>query len=68
LGYLSDDFVRQLESFGQLKVIAEFSQRQIDYFHALPAGLKGTETIRNGALAMVHHARVMRSLGISMLV
>ncbi|MEA3176680.1 MAG: hypothetical protein QOI59_203 [Gammaproteobacteria bacterium] len=63
LGYLSDDFVRQLESFGQLKVIAEFSQRQIDYFHALPAGLKGSETVRNGALAMVHHARVMRSLG-----
>ncbi|HWM66948.1 MAG TPA: hypothetical protein VNO35_10215 [Steroidobacteraceae bacterium] len=29
----------------------------------MPAGLKGAETIRNGALAMVHHARVMRSLG-----
>src|ERR1700722_8500923 len=63
LGYLSDDFVRELESFGQLKVIAEFSQRQIDYFHALPTGLKGAETVRNGALAMVHHAKVMRSLG-----
>jgi hypothetical protein len=63
LGYLSDDFVRELESFGQLKVIAEFSQRQIDYFHALPPELKGTETVRNGALAMVHHAKVMRLLG-----
>ncbi len=63
LGYLSDDFVRELESFGQLKVIEEFSQRQIDYFHALPPGLKGTETVRNGALAMVRHAKVMRSLG-----
>jgi tetratricopeptide (TPR) repeat protein len=63
LGYLSDDFVRELESFGRLKVIAEFSQRQIDYFHALPPALKGNETTRNGALALVHHARAMRTLG-----
>lgn len=63
LGYLSDDFVRELESFGQLKTVAEFSQRQIDYFHALPRKLKGTETVRNGALALIHHARVARLLG-----
>ncbi len=63
LGYLSDDFVRELESFGRLNVLAEFSQRQIDYFHALPPALKGTETTRNGALALVHHARAMRTLG-----
>ena len=63
LGYLSDDFVRELESFGQLKTVAEFSQRQIDYFHALPHKLHGTETIRNGALALIHHARVVRLLG-----
>jgi hypothetical protein len=63
LGYLTDDFVRQLESFGQLKVISEFSQRQIDYFHALPPALKGPETIRNGALAMVHQATALRTMG-----
>ncbi len=63
LGYLSDDFVRELESFGRLNVLAEFSQRQIDYFHALPPALKGSETTRNGALALVHHARAMRTLG-----
>jgi hypothetical protein len=64
LGYLSDDFVRELESFGRLNVVAEFSQRQIDYFHALPPTLKGgSETTRNGALALVHHARAMRTLG-----
>jgi len=63
LGYLSDDFVRELESFGELQTLAEFSQRQIDYFHALPGKLKGRETIRNGALALVHHARVSRLLG-----
>jgi AAA+ ATPase superfamily predicted ATPase len=63
LGYLADDFVRELESFGRLNVVAEFSKRQIDYYHALPPGLKGAETTRNGALAMVHYARAMRSLG-----
>lgn len=63
LGYLTDDFVRELEGFGRLNVVAEFSQRQIDYFHALPPALKGAETTRNGALAMVHDARAMRILG-----
>ncbi len=63
LGYLSDDFGRELESFGRLEVLAEFSQRQIDYFHGLPPALKGTETMRNGALALVHHARALRALG-----
>jgi tetratricopeptide (TPR) repeat protein len=63
LGYLTDDFVRELESFGRLSVLTEFSQRQIDYFHGLPPALKGPETVRNGALALVHHGRAMRILG-----
>lgn len=63
LAYLNDDFVRELESFGRLNVLAEFSRRQIDYFHGLPDSLKGLETNRNGALAMVHYARSMRILG-----
>jgi hypothetical protein len=63
LGYLSDDFARELEGFGRLNVLAEFSQRQIDYFHALPPALKGMETTRNGALALVHHAKALRWLG-----
>ncbi|HWG32021.1 MAG TPA: hypothetical protein VN676_15810, partial [Steroidobacteraceae bacterium] len=49
LGYLSDDFGNELESFGRLNVVAEFTQRQIDYFHGLPAGLRDPETVRNGA-------------------
>jgi tetratricopeptide (TPR) repeat protein len=63
LGYLSDDFTRELESFGRLNSVAEFAKRQIDYFHSLPASLRGTETTRNGAMAMVHYARAMRILG-----
>jgi len=63
LGYLTDDFVRELQSFGRLDVVAEFAKRQIDYFHALPPALKDTETTRNGALAMVNYARALRMLG-----
>ncbi len=63
LGYLTDDFVRELKSFGRLNVVAEFTKRQIDYFHALPPALRGPETTRNGALAMVHYARAMLTLG-----
>jgi hypothetical protein len=63
LGYLAVDFARELESFGRLNVLAEFSKRQIDYFHGLPAALRGSETVRNGALALVAHARALRWLG-----
>jgi hypothetical protein len=63
VGYLADDFASELENFGRLEVLAEFSQRQIDYFHGLPPALRGAESIRNGALALVHHARALRSLG-----
>jgi AAA+ ATPase superfamily predicted ATPase len=63
LGYLTDDFVRELESFGRLNVVAEFAKRQIDYFHGLPLALKRPETARYGALAMVHYARAKRTLG-----
>ena len=63
LGYLSDDFGWDLESFGRLEVLAEFTQREIDYFHGLPPALRGTETVRNGALALIHRARAERTLG-----
>lgn len=63
LGYLSDDLAKELSSFGQLKVVAEFSKRQIDYFHTLPPTLRDVETTRNGALAMEHYASTERALG-----
>jgi hypothetical protein len=63
LGYLSDDFFRELQSFGRINVIAEFSRQQIEYFHSLPPALQRPETTRNGALAMVHYARANRQLG-----
>lgn len=63
LGYLSDDFERQLVSFGQLNVIAQFTQRQIDYFHSLPSELRDPQTVRYGALALIEHAKTVQQLG-----
>jgi hypothetical protein len=63
LGYLSEDFGRDLESFGELKTVAEFAQRQIDYFHGLPAQLKSPQSVLNGAIALVSHGRTMRLIG-----
>ncbi|MBS0366618.1 MAG: hypothetical protein JSR67_12430 [Proteobacteria bacterium] len=63
LSYLADDFGRELEFSGRLDVLRDFSQRQIDYFHALPPQLKSVDSTRNAALALVHHGRALRSLG-----
>jgi AAA+ ATPase superfamily predicted ATPase len=63
LVYLTDDFAREMESSGRLDVVAELAKRQVDYFHALPPELKGRETTRNGALAMVYYTKAMRHLG-----
>jgi tetratricopeptide (TPR) repeat protein len=63
ISYLTDDFARELETFGRLDFVADVTKREIDYFDALPASLKGPETVRNGALAMVDYARAKRYLG-----
>jgi tetratricopeptide (TPR) repeat protein len=63
LGYLTDDFARELEGSGRLDVAANLSKREIDYFHALPGALKGPETTRNGAMALLQYARATRTLG-----
>ena len=63
LGYLTDDFARELESSGRLEVVADLAKREIGYFHALPASLKGPGTTRNGAMALLQYARAKRTLG-----
>jgi hypothetical protein len=63
INYLTDDFARELETFGRLDFVADVTKREIDYFDALPASLKGPETVRNGTLAMVDYARAKRYLG-----
>jgi conflict system STAND superfamily ATPase/tetratricopeptide repeat protein len=63
LGYLTDDFARELESSGRLDVVADLAKREVEYFRALPDELKGPSTTRMGAIALQQYARVSRSLG-----
>ncbi len=63
MSYLTDDFARELESSGRLDVVAGLAKREIDYFHALPAALKGPDTTRNGAMALLQYAKATRTLG-----
>jgi hypothetical protein len=63
LGYLADDFERQLKSFGQVNLVAQFTQRQIDYFRSLPPELRDPQTVRYGALALIEHAKTVNQLG-----
>ena len=63
LGYLTAGFARELENSGRLDVIASLAKREIDYFHGLPADLKGPETQRTAAQALVQFARAQRRLG-----
>ena len=60
LGYLTDDFARELESSGRLDVVADLAKREMDYFHHLPASLKGPDTVRNGALALLQYSKAQR--------
>jgi tetratricopeptide (TPR) repeat protein len=63
LGYLTDDFARELETYGRLDAVASIAKREIDYFHALPPALQSPEATRNGALALVDYASANQTLG-----
>ncbi len=63
LGFLTDDFVRELDTFGREQTIAELSQQEIDYFQHLPAQLKDPVTVRSAARALVDNAQAFFYLG-----
>lgn len=63
LGYLTEDFARDLERSGRLDLIANLAQREIDYFRTLPADLKGPATVRMGAVALMQLAMAKQRLG-----
>jgi hypothetical protein len=63
LGYLTDDFAEELSRTGRLEVVAALARREVTYFHALPADLRGPDSRRLGALALVQLGRALRSQG-----
>jgi tetratricopeptide (TPR) repeat protein len=59
--YLLDDFYLELEPVGRLDILAQLSKRAVDYYSALPAALRTSETDRNRALALVRYGSVLRT-------
>jgi hypothetical protein len=63
LGYLTNDFAEELGRSGRLDMITALASRQVEYFHALPEGLKGPESRRLGALALMQLGKAVRGQG-----
>ncbi|MGB6450951.1 MAG: hypothetical protein WBE92_09380, partial [Steroidobacteraceae bacterium] len=63
LGFLTDDFVSELETFGRYQTVAELAQRESDYFQHLPPQLEDPESIRSDAVALVDRAEALGALG-----
>ena len=61
--YLLDDFYRELEPVGRLEIVGELAKRALAYYDGLPAELRGSETLRNQALAQGRYGAVLRNQG-----
>jgi hypothetical protein len=55
LGYLNEDFAVELAGFGTLGLVKQLGERETQYYDALPASLRTTDTVRSAALAQVHY-------------
>ncbi len=64
LGYLTTDFAEELSRSGRLDVVVELAKREVEYFQSLPEALKGPESKRLGALALIQQGRAQRSMGL----
>ena len=58
--YLLDDLYREMEPVGRLDIVGELAKRALDYYRALPAELRTSETERSQALAQVRYGAVLR--------
>jgi hypothetical protein len=59
IGYLMDDLATELEPVGKRSVLAELDGQVVRYYRALPDDLKGPESERSRALAMVAFAKAL---------
>jgi hypothetical protein len=59
IGYLMDDLATELEPVGKRSVLSDLDGQVVRYYRALPDALKGPETERSRALAMVAFAKAL---------
>lgn len=62
VGYLVDDFYRQLEPTGRVEIVAELAARAANYYKNLPAELRTPETTRNHGLTLARYGAALNSL------
>lgn len=62
VGYLVDDFYRQLEPTGRVEIVAELAARAADYYRNLPPELRTRETTRNHGLTLARYGAALNSL------
>ena len=62
VGYLVDDFYRQLEPTGRVEIVASLAARASDYYRNLPAELRTRDTERNHGLTLARYGTALNSL------
>lgn len=62
VGYLVDDFYRQLEPTGRVEVVAALAARAAEYYRNLPLELRTRETTRNHGLTLARYGAALNSL------
>jgi len=62
VGYLVDDFYRQLEPTGRVEIVAALAARAADYYRNLPAELRTRDTDRNHGLTLARYGAALNSL------
>ncbi len=62
VGFLVDDFYRQLEPTGRVEIVASLAARAADYYRNLPAELRTRDTARNHGLTLARYGAALNSL------
>jgi hypothetical protein len=62
VGYLVDDFYRQLEPTGRVEIVADLAARAADYYRNLPVALRTRDTERNHGLTLARYGAALNSL------
>lgn len=62
VGYLVDDFHRQLEPTGRVEIVASLAARAAGYYRNLPPELRTRDTTRNHGLTLARYGAALNSL------
>lgn len=62
VGFLVDDFYRQLEPTGRVEIVASLALRAAEYYRNLPPELRTRDTERNHGLTLARYGAALNSL------